>query len=93
MIVYDLQQGTNTTLTDGAPDYAPGHSDNGQGTCLGYENWANRYLLRDLATPHSYSVVYDWGSNWGHGEHISFLADDEGWFALSTYEANGSPPP
>ncbi len=91
VIVYDTQLGTNTTLTDGAPDFAPGHSDNGTGNCAGHDNWNNQITFRNLATPHSFGVVYNWGSNWTHAEHLSMLAADENWVELATYD--GSTPP
>jgi len=90
-IVYDLQAHTSTGLTDGDPDYGPGHSDNGFGTVVGYENWMNRILFRSLTTPHQFTVVVDFANNWSHSEHISFLAEDENWLEVSTYDV-GTPP-
>jgi len=90
--VYDMQLGTTETLTDGAPDYAPGHSDNLTNINIGYENWLNRQLKRNFATPHSFSVVRDWGDNWVHDEHISCLGNDESKVAMSSYSGGGTPP-
>ena len=84
--VYDLQLGTSTGLTDGAPDYGPGHSDNGTGTCFGAENWLNRELLRSLAMPHQFTVMLDHGNDWSQDLHTSFLADNETMALLSSYD-------
>ena len=90
-VIWDLNLGTNTTLTDGAPDYAPGHADHGTGTLVNYTNVGGWYLFRSFATPHTWSTVYDWGNNWSHDEDMSYLADDENWILISTFE--GSTPP
>ena len=89
--VYDMQTGTVETLTDGAPDYAPGHSDNETNVNIGYENWENRVLKRSFATPHSFSLVLDWGNNWSLDQHISCLGNDETKVAMSSYAMNTPP--
>jgi len=89
--VYDMQTGTVETLTDGAPDYAPGHSDNETNVNIGYENWVNRVLKRSFATPHSFSLVLDWGNNWSLDQHISCLGNDETKVAMSSYAMNTPP--
>jgi hypothetical protein len=91
VIVYDLPRRGSIALTDGAPDFAPGHSDDGQGTCIGHDNYNNQLIYRSLGTPHTFRVLHNWGGNWAHGEHLSMLLDDETWVAVSTYE-EGAPP-
>ena len=88
--VYDTQLDTVETLTDAAPDYAPGHSDNHYNVVIGADNWENRLLKRNLATPHTFSTVLDWGDNWTQDSHLSCLGDDESKVAMSTY--TGSTP-
>jgi hypothetical protein len=84
--VADLATGARSDLTDGAPDFAPGHSDNGAGVCVGNDRWNNQVTSRALATPHAFSTVLPFGSDWSVAFHLSLLADDEGWATLSTYE-------
>ncbi len=83
--VVDLVTGAVEELTDGPPDYAPGHSDSGSGVVVGYENWRNRILRRKLAKPHGKKPVLDLADDWSQDVHISMLADDEGWALLSFY--------
>src|ERR1043166_3145373 len=40
--VVDLKTLTVQNLTDDGPDYAPGHSDNGNRTVVGADNWRNQ---------------------------------------------------
>ncbi len=71
-----------TDLTDNAPDYSPGHSDNGAGVVIGNDNWGNRILKRNLATPRSFTTVYQFPL-WDSDTHISLLADNEEWALIS----------
>lgn len=83
--VVDLVLGTVEPLLDDAPDYAPGHSDNGNGMAVGADNWLNRITFRHLATPHAVRAVFNLNNMWDNGYHISQLADDESWTLASFY--------
>ncbi|HVG17797.1 MAG TPA: fibronectin type III domain-containing protein [Blastocatellia bacterium] len=76
-------------LTDSSPDYAPGHSDNGAGLVVGGDNWANRFTVRRLSSPHEARTVVGFGSDWSLGSHVSMLADGDEWALVSTFVANG----
>jgi hypothetical protein len=89
--VADLNTGKIENLIDDAPDYAPGHSDNGHGTVVGMDNWKNRVTFRRLATPHEFYSVLDHHNDWSQDCHISMLADDESWALLSFYTGNKLP--
>jgi len=82
--VVDLQTQAVTNLTDNAPDFAPGHSDNGNGSVVGEDNWSDRITYRNLATPQVVRTVIQW-STWDVATHISMLADNEDWVLISTY--------
>lgn len=77
--IIDLLDGSVELLTDGAPDYAPGHSDNGNGNIVGSEDNLNRILFRNLATPHNFKVLLNLNNMWDNERHISQLMDDESW--------------
>lgn len=83
--VVDLALGTVADLTNGAPDYACGHSDNGNGTVIGADNWNNSVQFRSLATPHAYSPLLAFGSDWTQAIHLSELASNERWVLVSSY--------
>lgn len=87
-MVIDMQKNTTESLTDDTPDFAPGHSDNGQGSLVGAENWENRILLRNLDTPHQFQTVLLLGQDWSQGYHISMIADDESQALVSFFTAN-----
>jgi hypothetical protein len=89
--IIDMQTQVTTDLVDNAPDYAPGHSDNGQGIVVGADNWLNRVTIRNLATPHALSTLVSFGNDWSQGFHISMLADDESKALLSFFTANNLP--
>lgn len=82
--VIERATGERTDLTNGAPDYAPGHGDLGTRTVIGHDDWENRLLTRDLATPHDYSSLLQW-ENFRQDYHGSAIADDESWFLVSAY--------
>ncbi len=87
--VADLTLNTITDLTDNGPDFAPGHSDNGKGFCIGADNWENRYTYRNLSTPpHKLSTILSFENDWSQGSHLSMLADDESYACLSMYTGN-----
>jgi hypothetical protein len=83
--IVDLQTGKTTDLIDDAPDHAPGHSDNGNGTIAGASNHLNSITFRRLATPHTFTVLLDKGKNYYLSEHVSLLADNEAWALVSFY--------
>jgi len=87
----DLQSGSVQGLTDPAPDFSPGHSDNGRQIVVGYDNWNNQYTIRNYATPHQFKTVIAFGSDWSQANHLSMLADDESWCVISNY-TNGTAP-
>ncbi|HKP88227.1 MAG TPA: hypothetical protein VJZ26_19135, partial [Blastocatellia bacterium] len=89
--VVNLQTRQVTDLTDGPPDYAPGHKDMGRGFVIGGENWKNSFLYRPLATPHKFRTVISFGNDWSVGSHVSLLADDESWMLFGTFVANDLP--
>ena len=90
VFVYDLQTGAKRQLTDDGPDYSPGHSDVGAGTCVGADNWRNATTFRRLDSPDVHYEVLDMS-----GGHLSMLADDESWVLMSNYHdqppAKGTP--
>jgi hypothetical protein len=83
--VVHLVSGRVKELTDGAPDYAPGHKDVGRAIVVGGENWGNSLNARSLAEPHRHRKVLEWGNDWTIGGHVSMLADDEQWVLVSSY--------
>lgn len=85
--IVDLQTGKVESLTNPAPDFSPGHSDNGRGIVVGYDNWNNQYTVRNLATPHQFKTVIGFGNDWSQANHVSMLADNEGWCLISNYTA------
>jgi hypothetical protein len=89
--VVNLKTRQVTDLTDGPPDYAPGHKDMGSGYVIGGENWKNSFLYRSLATPHKFHTVISMGNDWSVGSHVSLLADDESWLLIGTFVANDLP--
>jgi len=92
--VVDLQTGNTENLTDPAPDFSPGHSDNGRQIVVGHDNWNNQYTVRKLATPHQFQIVIGFGSDWSQGNHVSMLADNESWCLISNFTAgNGAAGP
>src|SRR6185436_14183952 len=77
--VINLETGKAENLTDDAPDYAPGHSDNGAGMVIGADNWRNQITFRKLGTPHTHSTVLDLKADWSQDYHLSMLAEDDAW--------------
>ena len=90
--IVDLQTNTSEPLTDGAPDFAPGHGDLGHGFSVAADNWNNRLTGRSLADPHNPYTVLSFGSDWSQSEHLSMLADDEQWGLLSKFYADTGHP-
>lgn len=87
----DLQTGSVQGLTDPAPDYSPGHSDNGRNIVVGYDDWNNQYTVRSLATPHQYQRVISFGNDWSQSNHLSMLGDNEGWCLISNFTSGTAP--
>ena len=85
--IVDLQTGKVEDLTNPAPDFSPGHSDSGRQIVVGYDNWNNQYTVRNLATPHQFKTVIGFGNDWSQANHVSMLADNEGWCLISNYTA------
>lgn len=85
--VVTLDTGIVKELTAGAPDFAPGHSDNGFGTLLGYDNWNNQYTLRNFSN-NAVRTILDLGQDWSQGSHISFLENGDSEVLISLYKAN-----
>jgi hypothetical protein len=83
--IVDLQTGKVESLTNPAPDFSPGHSDNGRAIVVGYDNWNNQYTVRNLATPHQFRTAMSFGNDWSQANHVSMLADNEGWCVISNY--------
>ncbi len=83
--VVDLATFAVQDLTDDGPDYAPGHSDNGNRTVIGADNWRNQITFRTLANPHAHSTLISFGSDWTQDYHISMLANNERWALVSSY--------
>ena len=89
--VIDLQTGSVENLTDPAPDFSPGHSDNGRQVVVGYDNWNNQFTIRKLTTPHQFQTVIGFGNDWSQANHVSMLADNEAWCVISNYTAGAAP--
>ena len=86
--IKDFQTGSFEGLTAGTPDFSPGHSDSGTGTVVGFDNYNNRILRRNLSNPHSYINVFDLFNDWSMGLHISMRSNNENWALISTIHAN-----
>jgi hypothetical protein len=94
MRVWDLTTNTATAqdLTDGQPDFAPGHYDTGTGTLVGHDRFINRTTLRNLSTPHTILAdVLQLGNDSSQDYHISMLADDESNALISLYVPKNPP--
>jgi len=91
VIILDLLNGNKKYLVDNAPDYSPGHSDNGMGMVVGADNWNNGHTFRTLANPHTHYEVVSYANDWTLGDHVSMLANDESWVLISTYVTNTLP--
>jgi hypothetical protein len=89
--VRDLQTGTVTGLTDGKPDYSPGHADVGSGMLIGWDRWDNRLLYRTLSDPHKFRSVLDLGSDWTMNMHVSLTSANEDWVLISFYSYRSRP--
>lgn len=90
--VVDLKTLAVENLTDDGPDYAPGHSDNGNRIVVGADNWRNQVTYRTLAHPHSLSTLISYGSDWTQDYHVSMLADNERWVLISSYSGESGTP-
>ncbi len=89
--IVDLPSGAVQNLSDPAPDFSPGHSDNGRQIVVGHDNWNNQYTVRSLASPHQFTRVISFGNDWSQANHLSMLADDESWCVISNFTAGSGP--
>src|SRR6185503_13123798 len=89
--IIDLQTGASTDLTDAGPDYSPGHSDSGSGIIVGHDNFNNGFTFRRLATPHQFQQIVGFGNDWTQGNHVSMLANDDGWAMISNFNIGSVP--
>jgi len=89
--IADLWTGRIEDLTDHGPDFAPGHSDNGNGIIVGHDNIRNQLTFRRLDSPHDIKTILDLRNDWSQDYHVSMLADDESWVTLSFYVGNKLP--
>ncbi len=89
--IIDLQTGSSADLTDAGPDYSPGHSDSGTGIVVGHDNFNNGFTFRRLATPHQFQQIVGFGNDWTQGNHVSMLANDEGWAMISNFNIGSVP--
>ncbi|MEX2052360.1 MAG: hypothetical protein WD991_01520 [Candidatus Paceibacterota bacterium] len=92
MKIVELSTSKVTSLTSGAPDFAVGHSDNGRGTILGYDNWNNTFVLTSLADASNKKVILNMKKDW-QASHVSLLGNDEGWALISFYAGILGPNP
>ncbi|MFN2454913.1 MAG: hypothetical protein ABR577_11900 [Pyrinomonadaceae bacterium] len=89
--IHDLQSGVVTGLTDGEPDYAPGHSDVGAGIVVGWDRWQNRVLARDLSNAHAFRQVLAMGNDWTQNTHYSMLGGGDQWVLVEFYDGGTAP--
>jgi hypothetical protein len=90
--VVDLKTFAVQNLTDDGPDYAPGHSDNGNKIVVGADNWRNQITYRTLANPHSLSTLINYANDWTQDYHVSMLANNEKWVLVSSYSPTSGTP-
>ncbi len=83
-----LESDKTQSLTDKEPDYSPGHSDNGAGVIIGYDNDGNRVLKRSFDRPREFISLLSLENDWSQAMHISMLAEDETWALISTYSTS-----
>ncbi|MEK6287230.1 MAG: fibronectin type III domain-containing protein [Acidobacteriota bacterium] len=89
--VVDFDTANLQALTDSTPDYSPGHSDNGRQMVVGHDNWNNQYTVRTLASPRQFQKVITFGNDWSQSNHLSMLADNEGWCVISNFTSGTGP--
>lgn len=71
-------------MTNGKPDFAPGHSDNGAGTVVGYDRWNNTIVSRAFATPRTQKTILSFGNDWTGDYHISMLGKSDKWAIITS---------
>lgn len=77
-------------LEDDAPDYAPGHSDNGSNFIVGEDNWRSGVTVRPLDNPQSNAnlLLTDGGTfTWFTSGHISMRMSTDTWALYSFYSS------
>ena len=83
-VVTNLETGVQTSVIDDA-DASAGHGDAAQNIYVGYDNFANRIVLHDLANPKKFRTLFQFDA-WGLGVgHTSMRAMDESWVLQSFY--------
>jgi hypothetical protein len=90
--VIDLTTKQVTNITDSGPDYCPSHHDIGRDFVVGADNWNNSITARKLSAPHQFQTILSFGNDWSQSNHISLLADDEGWALVGLFLVNNSAP-
>ena len=94
MSIRDLQNGgSRKVLKYGPQDFAPGHSDNAAGFIAGYNNYLNTFDRRNFTNPKPITALLSLGQDWTQGNHVSLLADNDGWMLLSFFEVAAVPNP
>ncbi len=87
--IRDLENnGARKELKYGPPDYAPGHSDNGNGFVSGFNNYLNTIDRRNFTNPTPIITELSLRNDWSQGIHVSHLADNDGWILVSLYEVS-----
>jgi Immunoglobulin I-set domain len=89
--IVNLQTRSVANITDGAPDFSPGHHDSGSGVLIGNDNWNNALNARQLANPHQFFNVLSMGNDWSQSNHVSLLDDGDGWLLVSMFVATSLP--
>ena len=89
--IVNLQTQSVADITDGAPDFSPGHHDSGSGVLLGNDNWNNALNARQLSNPHQFFNVLSMGNDWSQSNHVSLLDDGDGWLLVSMFVASSLP--
>jgi len=84
--IRDLQNGgSRAQLGAGPPDYAPGHSDNGETFLSCFNNYLNTLDRRAFSNLRPIIKELSLGQDWSEGLHISHQADDDSWILVSLY--------
>lgn len=88
-LVVDLSTRKVTSLVNGKPHFAPGHSDNGTGVVVGYDRWNNTITRRSLAAPAKPKNIFSFEDDWTGMFQFSMLSDDERWVIVTANNGSG----